>query len=845
MVATARLSPKCEHAALATVLLVFLVAPPSMANPTFRAPALLIDTRGYPTSAVAADLNGDGRPDLVSTSAGYPDMFGKVSVALGNGDGTFGAWTHFDTGSWPYSVAVGDIDEDGDLDLVTANADWYGRENGSLSILLGNGDGTFAPRTDLDAGRNVRVAIVDLDADGHLDLVTDRSMLLGNGDGTFRAPVSQWVGPFALADFNGDGRLDLVRSTNGDAQDELPAAYVRLGNGDGTFGEEHGFGVGANTGDVAVGDVNRDGRTDIAVTETQDFAHHVTVLLGNGDGTFGAQRGYPTGWDPFAVAVADLNGDGFGDVVTANYGFDPQRDSNSLTVQLGSGDGTFHTTPDLYVGVNPRSLTVADFNGDGVPDLATADEDVPGTISVVLGNGDGTFGPPRLATAGRPWAVAIGDLDNDGRQDLVVGQDGSTAASVFLDTGEGTFGPRTESDFGSMQSYVAIADLDGDGRLDLVATDWWSGARVKLGTGDGTFGPATAYATGNGTTSVTVADLNEDRAPDLLVTNGNDHSISMLPGIGNGTFGTSRIVASGFGFGRLAVADLDRDGHLDLAISNGTILLGHGDGTFTTGTTNPGFGYLAIGDLDGDGIPDIAGSTGSTWLGNGDGTFRHGSTFDPGFSPSSLVMGDFNADGKLDVAISNENVASGVTALLGNGDGSFGKRMRFGVGQGTPALAIGDLNGDGRADLACADFASRSVSLLMGSGSPSAPLKPRYAPGRRPFGDGNIAAEGAGDRNEPGGGGSPTAIRRALEGFRPNPAFGVPVVAFTLANDSPATIEVIDLAGRSVVRREVGALGAGRHAVSLGSSAHLAPGAYVMRLRQAGRTLTARGVVVR
>src|SRR5436190_7488041 len=281
-----------ECFALAAAALLISCFSTAHASPPLRAPALLIDTRGYPTSVAAADLNGDGRPDLVSTSTGYPDMFGKVSVALGNGGGTFDAWTQFDTGSWPVSVAIGDVDEDGRLDLVTANADWYGRPNGSLSVLLGKGDGTFAPRTDIGILRRERVALADLDGDGHLDLVTDQSVLLGNGDGTFGADLPVPAGAFALGDLNGDGRLDLVSPVGAEPQDELPAVWVRLGNGDGTFGPAAGMGAGAYTGAVAVGDVNHDGRADIAVAETNDRSHAVSVLLGKGDGTFGNQHGY-------------------------------------------------------------------------------------------------------------------------------------------------------------------------------------------------------------------------------------------------------------------------------------------------------------------------------------------------------------------------------------------------------------------------------------------------------------------------------------------------------------------------------------------------------------------------
>jgi hypothetical protein len=143
-------------------------------------------------------------------------------------------------------------------------------------------------------------------------------------------------------------------------------------------------------------------------------------------------------------------------------------------------------------------------------------------------------------------------------------------------------------------------------------------------------------------------------------------------------------------------------------------------------------------------------------------------------------------------------------------------------------------------DLVVANSSSSSLSLLMGTAGPRAPFKCRYTPGRRPFADGSVAAEGARDHE-----GAPPPIHLALEGFRPNPTRVVPVVAFTLVDDSPAVIEVLDVAGRRLFRRDVGGLGAGRHVIGLGVAASLRPGAYLLRLQQAGRTLAARGVVIR
>jgi hypothetical protein len=268
---------------------------------------------------------------------------------------------------------------------------------------------------------------------------------------------------------------------------------------------------------------------------------------------------------------------------------------------------------------------------------------------------------------------------------------------------------------------------------------------------------------------------------------------------------------------------------------------------------------------------------------------------------SAIVIGDFNADRRPDLAVTNDDVDGVVSVRLGNGDGTFGPRIIFGAGWFPQSIAIGDLDADGRPDLAVANSSSQTISILLGTADSPTPVlmslvSAEATPGRvalRWWGEGaaslgasvyrhsdgsdwerlgDAIAEGADalryeDRavaagaryayrlGYPDGAAEsftdevwvvvPAALLLALEGFRPSPAFGAPVVAFTLADDSPAAIEVLDLAGRRVLRRDVGGLGAGRHLIQLEATKRLAPGAYLMRLRQAGRTLLARGVLVK
>ncbi len=378
-------------------------------TPSFGPPSAFGSIK-YPVSVAVGEFNGDGKLDLAVANWGEnpadsPNFRGSVSVLRGNGDGTFQAAVYYSAGMHPVSVAVGDFNRDGKLDLAVANLEYgsggYGEAPGSVSVLLGNGDGTFRATVNYPVGVNpVSVAVSDVNGDGKPDLIvaatgsnpdfTDSgvSVLLGNGDGTFQAAAYYAAGPtarsMAVGDFNGDGKPDLAVTQEGTAHSFTDSAVsVLLGNGDGTFQPAVNYGAGSMPVSVAVGDFNGDGKPDLVVADLGQLANNpgVSVLLGNGDGTFQDAVGFDfdtTGgrnYEPLSIAVGDFNGDGKPDLVVANSQFP------AISILLGNGDGTFQAAVNFDAKLGPRSVALGDFNGDGKPDLAVVADLDPGVLS--------------------------------------------------------------------------------------------------------------------------------------------------------------------------------------------------------------------------------------------------------------------------------------------------------------------------------------------------------------------------------------------------------------------------------------------------------------------------------
>lgn len=635
-----------------------------------------------------ADIDRDGRLDAIAT---VPDANSQSSKGYwwpGNGNGTFSpARRVFSTGPGPLGMAVGDFTGDGFPDIVTADGAFFG--NGStVSLMRHNGQSGsqagFLPPSSISIGANVqRVVAADLDGDGDLDLLVGRThatgnaVLLNNGSGSFAAPVFYEHAPgtqnpgaaVALVDVDRDGRPDLVASAT---TSNNGVVSVRRNNGNGTFASAVLYNLMAYSwtlSSIASADLNGDGWPDIIGTTPSGRAvDGFHVLLSNGSGGFQTGVYYPAAKQTVDVMAFDADGDGDADVLTL------ANDSAVLTLHANAGDGRLPALPQYPIGVLSHNMDAADIDRDGDLDIVSVDS----AARILRNNGDGTFAPAvQFNTPINPGSVLLRDMNNDGFPDMVLGPDRNVPPyhfAVALNRGDGTFSPGVVTQVGASQAGVIdTADLNHDGRVDVVLTDPGpaSGIYIYSNNGNGTSYSFIRKLPASGPNGIRAVDLNHDTHPDLLSSTA--LGITTWPGRGDFTF--DPIITQGEYAADFDVADFNGDGHLDLATlipqeSFGTvqvsIMLGYGDGDF--------------------GFPNIySGPSGR------EGAYRISSNCD---------AADVDGDGLMDLVLTS-NAPGDVAIFRGNGDGTLGAMDRYGAGYSAHSSVFGDFTGDGVSDVAC------------------------------------------------------------------------------------------------------------------------------------------------
>jgi PKD repeat protein len=575
-----------------------------------------------------ADFNGDGFLDIAALAASGE----SVSILPGLGNGTFAPATSVPVTPPLYgSLTAADFNGDGIPDLAATS--------GSLVVLLGHGDGTFEPPSEVSGTQATSFVVADFNDDGVMDLASGAlagiAVSFGNGNGTFRLPVITTPAAFGLTvtgDFDRDGKQDLA-STNGDGD-----LIVYLGRGDGTFTRTAGYLIDVYPPrSILSDDLNADGLTDIVVTAQYGV---LALFQGRGDGTFHSINPNQTAFQPGTMAAGDLDRDGFRElavatefrsfliyrseasgfvfpnvflggyfpnaIATADFSGDAVPDialsvstvaDRSIQTLEGNGDGTFQIVPGATLEYVPLSLTATDFNADDKADLVAGTTD---GLTTLAGNGHSTFEAENIPGS-EPSDVVVGDFNGDAHIDIVTSSNSAGQISLYLGDGAGSFAPQINY---PLNGPLAVGDFDGNAHDEIVVSQY-DKVQILVVDNDGDISAGATIPVVPFAGPIAVADFTEDGKPDVVVTS--EASMSVFPGLGDGTFAAG-IESPGFS-ADVRIADLNGDGHLDLTAGAGyfvTLFLGDGDGGLREDSSffHTVFGY-AVTDLNDDSHPDL------------------------------------------------------------------------------------------------------------------------------------------------------------------------------------------------------------------------------------------------
>ncbi len=740
------------------------------------------------------DLNNDNHMDIINAD----NFYDSVDVFLGRGNGTFAKMRKYSTGntSAPNWVALGDFNNDNRLDIVSAN---FGIN--TIGIFIGNGDGTFAAMVNyptVDGTYPYAVAVGDLNKDNYLDLVVADGneiiiVFLGYGNGTF---IFSYVystdgdyGPssIVLADFNHDNNLDVAI-----ANTPTYNVGIFLGYGNGTFGEQTTYSMDSlfTPEFLVVHDFNNDSIYDIAVSNDEN--DQIIIFFGYGNGSFELARIYSTGYgtrpwamtaadfdddkqyefvvsfwgtgdlailteysaaefddqkrcftgsapQPYSVTVGDFNNDNRSDIVVANSG------TNNVGILFGAGDGTFNMQMNYSIGTDfyPQYVITCDVNKDNQLDIVTVDSKV-NSISVITGYGNGSFAEQILYSVGNssyPSAIASGDFNNDTWLDLIVANEGIDYIGLFFGFNYISF--QFQEIYSSMDilgaTGIIVSDFNNDNYLDIAAIYRSNDSLViLLGHGNGSFTDAITVSmeSGSFSSNLAVGDFNNDSRMDIATANQQTGDVGVFLGYGNGSFAPIMSYSTGddsYPYD-IAIGDFNKDSRLDIVVADSStnyvrVLLGHGNGNFARFTKDStGIGTasssIAIGDFNNDGNLDIVVADLLIYdirvlLGNGNGRFQLSVIIPTGDAsmPYGVAVGDFNNDNQLDIAVANRNLDQ-IGIVLGYGNGTFSEQITYHTGDDTIPIFIrvGDFNHDNNLDIAAVNFGTSSIVVLFGVG---------------------------------------------------------------------------------------------------------------------------------
>ena len=711
--------------------------------------AMLISTDNEAVRSLAIhDLNNDNRSDLIYTNVEYS----YVGILLSRNDRTLTSVTKYPTirGALSSSVSVGYYNADPFIDLAVTNM-----YDASLSIYLGIGNGSFEISDRIDTGYKTQPEFAifgELNGDRQQDLVVwQRSaieilILFVQQKANFGRQTNYSTGssshPYsvAIAHFNSPQQTDLVVVYSGNDQIGVFFDYNQTSFTSNTM---LSTGSASHPQSLVIADFNRDHLLDIAVTNT--WTDEVNLFVGLGHGAFDSRNVYSTGVEsrPCSLSAGDLNRDNRTDLVVAN------ENADSLSVFLSLDYVTYQYEILNVPGYLPQPTFVVtgDVNNDNQTDSAVVNSNDL-SVNIYLGYGNGSFSRPMsvaLELPALPLSLALGDFNNDTHLDLVVGHRGISSIDVFLGCGNGTFylKERYSSTVYSDVYSMAVDDLNNDGRLDIVAVIYESDyIYILQGHGDGSFTEYTVFLMTNVSTLrwVAVADLNNDSFVDIVVANSLANNICILFGDGHGNFTNITTLSTGDDSRpvSISIADLNKDSRLDIVVANRLsvnilIFSGSDNGTFSSPRIYPldcNYDLLVVqlSDVNNDTVFDIllvnynaSNSAIIILYGLDNGHFALPSIYDTGVGtqPSSIAVADFNQDRKIDLVFTNSNQNT-VGLMLQLKYIPFltvaSSKIYLGNDSQPKSVALGDFNNDDQLDIVVANYGLTSVSILLGDG---------------------------------------------------------------------------------------------------------------------------------
>lgn len=683
---------------------------------------------GSVADAATADFNADGVPDLVVTS-----ILGRVQILLGQGGGQFGIAQSIDVPGVPAFVGVGDVDEDGDIDIVAVRA-----ERAQATVFLNNRVGAFTVGNDMPVGAGPQELVVaDVDGDGHVDILTSSlastalSWLRGAGDGTFVADASLDLGagtePLGLAvgDIDGDGFPDVAATDHAYAQ----VAVFFGGAEGGGFGSPRMLATGSSPIAVTIADISHDGLPDLLVSNLA--SETVTVLRRIAPRDFAAND-VATDGPPGLLAVGDVTGDAIADLIVCVFS------RASLSIHQGQADGSLANEIQIGTSGLPFRPILVNVNPaqDSFPDLI-----VSGALSDRLSLLYGTSGYPASGfnyNAGVPSAetVVSADFDGDGVAELAVAGTESASISIaaFVDnalTKTRAVEPKLAVPVPARVANIVRGDFNRDGKIDL-AVAVYGGVKLlanRSTPGNFAFDPIPAggqlLVQNAGPFEIAAGDLNRDGFDDLVISSLSDGKVCILRATGPDfqfEAAPQNLTVAGRPLG-LALADFDGDGDVDIAVSRNqdnyvNVYKNDGTGGMTVLAEIPvgaAPNYLRTTDFNADGRNDLVVSNGlsdSITVLIAQPQVGSFASLDVrvGERPTALLTRDLNRDGFPDILVASL-LGADVFVLLGDGRGGFPSQTRFPATYLASAADLADMNGDGLPDLAVASVKTKRISV--------------------------------------------------------------------------------------------------------------------------------------